>query len=111
GRYRGAGREHDHAGSGPERVGRTSHRLDGEAAAPFGRIGQRVAGEELQVGVPLVDPEHRLVDANARQTVLIAHQAQIARVEPNVADRPGPAEVVGGALDRLDAPGRQAPGV
>ena len=57
-RPRGAGLELDDALAGAKGVRRARHRLDGEA--PPVHVGQRVAGEELEVGVGVVRPDGHL---------------------------------------------------
>src|SRR5262245_55704292 len=95
----------------PERVRRARHRLDGQA--PPVHVRERVAGEEHQVSVALVDPEReagsarRVVQLDPREAVRVALEIGEAAVEPRRADWLPLAEVVLGVLDGPLA-GRQA---
>ena len=87
----GAGRgvarlEPDQRLAGPEGVRRAGHRLDGEAAAAH--VGQRVAREEHQVRVALVDPEREprvrlgVRELDAGEAVRVALEVGEGVVEP-----------------------------
>ena len=84
--------ELDDRPAGTERVRRARHRLDGEA--PPAHVGQRVAGEEHQVVVALVDPQRqprrrsRVAELDAREAVVVTLEVGERVVELRRADRP-----------------------
>src|SRR4051812_30243163 len=103
-RRRGGARlEHEETLAGAECVRCAGHRLDGEAAAIH--AGKRVAGEELQVRIRLVDPQrHRSAAVGPTKLdtgdpVGITLEIRVGIVELRRADRPRRAEVVLGAVD------------
>src|SRR5947207_1772638 len=77
-----------------ERVRRAGHRLDGEAPTSVDR--ERVAGEDHQVRIGLIDPERRLPAAgrqrDPRAAVATALEVGERMVEPGRADHPQIAE-------------------
>jgi hypothetical protein len=96
------GLEANEALAAPEGVRRTRHRLDREAAT--GDVRQRIAGEDHQVRMALVDPERRdLPNADAGASVIVPHEVGEAVVELDSADRLRLPEVELCSLDRVSA--------
>ena len=104
-RPRGAGLEPDDALAGAKGVRRARHRLDGEA--PPVHVGQRVAGEELEVGVGVVRPDGHLhpavlvLEVDPRDPVVVRFEVGERVVEPRRAEHSRAAEVVLRARDVL----------
>src|SRR5215218_2128086 len=74
----------------PESVRRAGHRLDRQAAP--GDIRERVAGEEHQIAVGLIDPERQpaalgIAERDASQAVVVALEVSEGVVQPRRADR------------------------
>src|SRR5262245_1304510 len=109
GRRRLAWLEYDDRLAGPERVRRACNRLDGEAAA--GDAGVRVAREERQIGIALVEPERdlrasvRMSELDAGEAVVAALEVREGVVDLRLPDRLRAEEVVFRALDALGAHG------
>src|SRR5262245_37762820 len=86
-----AGLEYEHAVSGPERVGRARHRLDGEAAAPHTR--ELVAREELDVRIAVVQPERegrtrvRIPELDSGDAARVALEIRVGVVELGRSDQ------------------------
>src|SRR6516164_7989892 len=104
-RERGAWLQPDQSLSGPKCVRRASHGLDGQAAPAD--IGKRVAAEQHQVGVILIDPERdlcsaiRISELYTSEGILVPLEVGKRVVKLCRADRPRLPEIVFGVLHRL----------
>ena len=107
-----AGLEADEAVSASKGVRGTGHGLDGEAAAVD--VGKRVAREQHEVPIALVDPERdsggpvRIEERHTCEAVPVRLEIGERMVEPGAADRPREPEVVLGILHRLPFEGYSA---
>ena len=99
---RGAWLEPDQSVPGSKCVRRASHRLDGKTTTT--NVGKRVAAEEHQVGIALVDPERdltfvvRISELHTSEAFLIPLEVGEGMVELCRADPPRPPEIVFRAL-------------
>src|SRR3954447_10718992 len=106
-----SGLQTDQRLAGPEGVGRAGHRLHRQAVT--GNVAKRVAREEHEVGVSLVDPEGHapalgIVELDASKAVVLALEVREAVVELGRADRSTTAIVELRALDGRAADGKAA---
>src|ERR1700730_14508282 len=98
-RERAAWIQPDQGVPGPKSVRRAGHGLDGKAA-PAAVVGQRVAREEHQIAVALVDPEReagsvvRIPELDTSEAILVPYEVGECVVERRRADLPRLPEIV-----------------